>query len=79
MVEERYKAKSYYQALGHLMEETGEVIAASGKICRWGPDCVNPELPSKEQEKNIDSLRREWEDLIKAGDVFWKFEEKRNG
>ena len=79
MVEERYKAKSYYQALAHMMEEGGEMIAASGKTFRWGPDSFNPELSEEEQEKNIEWLRREWEDLIRAGEVFWKFEEERNG
>lgn len=53
----------FYQKMGYLTEECGEVLQASGKALRWGLDSVNPELPPEQQETNRDWLKREMADL----------------
>lgn len=50
----------------HAAEEAGELVAALGKLLRWGGQSVNPELPRDQQEKNIDWVRREFADLCGA-------------
>ena len=52
--------------LSHLIEECGEVIAAIGKIQRFGIDNANPKLPTDQQETNREQLRRELKDLKHA-------------
>lgn len=61
-----YQAKDEYQAISHIAEECGEVIAAIGKAFRFGPNNVNPELPSDKQETNRDWILREVRDLKRA-------------
>lgn len=65
-MKEEYKPRTREQKLGYLMEECGEVLAAAGKLLRWGPDSVNPELPPEAQETNRDWLMRELHDLERA-------------
>lgn len=67
----QYRSKTSGQALGHLVEEMGEALAAAGKTFRWGPHSVNPELPPEQQEQNIDWLARECEDVKRAIDEFF--------
>lgn len=43
-------------ALGYLVEECGEVLAATGKTIRWGQDSFNPELPPEQRETNRAAL-----------------------
>ena len=38
-----YMPKTYEQHVAYLIEEAGEVIAAAGKLLRWGPESTNPE------------------------------------
>lgn len=66
MMQERYRSKDAKQALAHLVEEAGEMLAAAGKTLRWGPQSVNPELPPEQQETNIDWLNREIADVEQA-------------
>ncbi len=54
------------EKLGYLVEECGEVLAATGKTLRWGLESSNPELPVEERETNRDWLRRELVDLKRA-------------
>lgn len=61
-----YEPKTQEQAIGHLIEECGEVLAAAGKSLRWGLESVNPEIPVSEQETNREWLLREIEDLETA-------------
>lgn len=63
---ELYRSKTPEQALAHLVEECGEVIAAAGKTFRFGPRSVNPELPPDQREENIDWLKRELDDVEAA-------------
>lgn len=58
-----YEPKTVEQALGYLVEECGEVLAAVGKTQRWGLDSVNPDLPRTEQETNREWILRELTDL----------------
>jgi hypothetical protein len=51
------------KALAHVVEECGEVLAAAGKIGRFGPLSSNPLLPSDQRELNIVWLLREINDL----------------
>ncbi|PHR94021.1 MAG: hypothetical protein COA69_00030 [Robiginitomaculum sp.] len=51
------------QRLAHVVEECGEALAAAGKCQRWGFNSVNPLLPPKEQETNIEWLFREMDDV----------------
>jgi NTP pyrophosphatase (non-canonical NTP hydrolase) len=59
----QYKPNSIEQKMGYLVEECGEVLAATGKSLRWGLDSFNPELPSQERESNRLWLKRELADL----------------
>jgi NTP pyrophosphatase (non-canonical NTP hydrolase) len=52
--------------LSHVIEECGEVLAAAGKLQRWGWDSCNPLIPEEERETNIDWLKRELRDLKRA-------------
>ncbi len=61
-----YEPTNIYGALGHVVEECGEVSAAIGKSLRFGLDSVNPELPPEKQERNVIWIRRELEDLGRA-------------
>ena len=62
----RYEPRTCGQALGYLVEECGEVLAAAGKTLRWGPLSTNPTLPESEQETNRDWVLRELKDLEAA-------------
>lgn len=63
MVKRNYVRNDYGSIIGHLIEECGEVLAAAGKLLRWGPESYNPELPAKDRETNEAWLRREIADL----------------
>lgn len=52
--------KDQGHALVHLIEECSEVIKASTKILRYGPDSYHPDSP---QRTNIDDLINEVSDL----------------
>lgn len=65
-VKEAYSPQNIDQALDHVVEECGEVIAAYGKMRRFGPQSVNVELPVEQQETNGDALLRELGDLLGA-------------
>lgn len=49
-----------------MIEECGEVLAAAGKMQRWGPFSENPEIPVADRETNIVWLRREIKDVLEA-------------
>lgn len=83
MVDQRYLRPGLHFAIGHVVEECGEVmsalgqvLAAAGKTQRWGPASVNPTLPRDQQETNLDWLKREIADLRGALDRFDKAAEK---
>jgi hypothetical protein len=59
MTDPKYMRPGYNFAVGKLVEELGELQAALGKLLRWGPESVNPELPPEQQETNADWVRRE--------------------
>ena len=59
----QYEPKTVEMALGYLVEECGEVLAAVGKSQRWGLASCNPEIPIEEQETNRDWVLRELKDL----------------
>lgn len=71
MTKTQYKSRTIDQAIGHLIEECGEVLAASGKSLRWGLTSTDPEstLPVSERECNAEWLMRELDDLSEAIDV----------
>ena len=77
-IPERYRSTNPRQALGHVVEECGEVLAAAGKTIRWGWDSVNPELPLDQQETNLAWLMRELSDLERAIKAFRDLQEPRN-
>lgn len=64
----RYLRPGVKFAVGRAIEECGELQAALGKSLRWGWFSVNPELPPKQQETNIDWVRREMADVRQALD-----------
>jgi len=68
MSDERFIREGFGPCLGHAIEEAGEFIAAAGKTVRFGPDSVNPLLHPVRQERNIDWMRREMDDLRGALD-----------
>ena len=55
--------KGFNKQLSHVIEECGEVLAAAGKLQRWGKDSFNPITGG---ETNIDWLKRELDDLENA-------------
>lgn len=59
-----YEPKNEGQALGYLVEECGEVLAAVGKSQRWGLESVNPE--NGDPETNREWILRELKDLSGA-------------
>ncbi len=59
----RYLQQGFEKRLSHAIEECGEFLAAAGKLQRWGPFSVNPELPQETQEANIDCLFRKAMDV----------------
>ncbi len=62
-----YEPKTDVEKIGYLVEECGEVLHAAGKMLRWGPDSVDPELPShSRRETNAEWLDRELIDLENA-------------
>jgi len=64
MAHEEFRQRgSVDKALAHLVEETGEVLAAAGKTMRFGLDSYNPLLPAAEWETNKQWLLREIDDL----------------
>lgn len=65
-IPEPYRARTFDQALSHLIEELGELVSAAGKTGRFGLDAVNPELPPVEQETNFAWMQREFEDVLDA-------------
>lgn len=69
----QYEPKTTEQALGYLVEECGEVLAAVGKTQRWGLTSTNIELPIEEQETNRDWILRELRDLELAIERVRKF------
>jgi NTP pyrophosphatase (non-canonical NTP hydrolase) len=64
----QYEPKTTKQALGYLVEECGEVLAAVGKTQRWGLESTNPDIPPEQRETNRDWILRELEDLSGAID-----------
>lgn len=62
----RYRPRSVSAALGYLVEECGEVLAAVGKTQRWGLESYNPELPKAQRETNQAWVLRELVDLERA-------------
>jgi len=58
-----YEAITQTQKIGHFIEESGECLAALGKVIRWGVDSFNPELPKEKQETNRAWFLREVGDL----------------
>lgn len=63
MTDTKYIRHDFHSVISHLVEECGEVLAASGKLLRWGPNSSNPELPLDKRETNRDWLLRELDDL----------------
>lgn len=80
MSDPRFIQKGFDKCLSHLIEECGEVLAAAGKTQRWGVNSVNPLLTADKQEKNIDWLKREIQDLegaiIRLKETFLEAESK---
>jgi predicted DNA-binding helix-hairpin-helix protein len=73
IIPEAYQSKNINQALAHVVEECGEVIANFGKATRFGFDSLNPEKTKEEQESKMDSIIREISDLEQAIRVFNTF------
>jgi hypothetical protein len=68
MTDQRYMRPGLDFAVGKSVEEAGEFLAAIGKTLRWGWFSSNPELPADQQERNIEWVRREVDDLRGALD-----------
>lgn len=68
MSDPRYIKMDFEHCLGHVVEECGEVLAAAGKILRWGWEATNPELPIEKRESNLVWFQRELNDLKGAID-----------
>lgn len=58
----RFLPVGFDDQLSHVIEECGEVLAAAGKLQRFGKLSTNPLLPVSEQETNIVWLHRELTD-----------------
>lgn len=53
MVNPKYLRDDLHSMVSHVTEECGEILAAIGKMNRWGPDSVNP-------EDNSEMTNMEW-------------------
>jgi NTP pyrophosphatase (non-canonical NTP hydrolase) len=62
----RYVPDDLDGCLSRLIEECGEVLAAAGKIQRFGWLGGHPDLDPETREKNVEWLLRELEDLSDA-------------
>lgn len=60
-VNPKYLRDDLDSLFSHVIEECGEVIAASGKTLRWGPHSYNPEI--NDGPTNVAWLYRELVDL----------------
>lgn len=69
----RYKSTTTHQAISHMLEECGEVVAAAGKTFCRGLNGFNTELPTEGREPNRDWLLRELKDLKRAIIIAEKF------
>ena len=78
-MKKQYEPDHLEQAVAYFVEECGEALAAAGKLLRWGPESVNPELPVEQQEANIDWLLREMRDVATAIKRVRKFVEMGGG
>ena len=58
-----YRSHTVEQALAHLAEELAEATQATAKSIRFGLNSVNPE---DDQGTNIDWIRREMRDVVRA-------------
>lgn len=65
-----FENQNYAQALDHLVEEMGELLAAIGKTSRFGPLSYDPTQPPDKQETNIRWVLRELSDVETAIVVF---------
>lgn len=68
-MKEQYVPRTRQAKLGYLIEECGESISAAGKLLRWGPDSINPELSPGDElygETNREWLLRELIDVERA-------------
>lgn len=74
-IPEAYRSKTQRQALAHLAEELAEAMTAAAKALRFGPECVNPELPPDQQETNAEWLDREMQDVARAWEALRRFED----
>ena len=63
---DKYYPHTLDEKLAKLVEECGEVVAATGKTQRFGLDSSNPELPPDRRETNREWLKRELADLVEA-------------
>lgn len=59
----KYRPETATQAISHIVESAGQVTAAFGKLHRFGPHSVNPELSAAEQVENGRCLLDEIRDL----------------
>jgi len=55
--------RNFGTPLSHVVEECGEVIAAAGKVLRFGWDSTNPLLPIADQVVNETLMKQEVADL----------------
>jgi hypothetical protein len=68
MTDQKWMRPGLDFARGKAIEECGELLAALGKSLRWGWLSVNPDLPIKEQETNVEWIKREMADVRHALD-----------
>lgn len=75
MVHSRYLPNSFDDMVSHIVEECGEVLAAAGKLQRFGAASTNPLLVN-DNTTNIEWLYRELLDLkLTSGRLILKIEE----
>jgi NTP pyrophosphatase (non-canonical NTP hydrolase) len=66
MSDPNYFQDGFEKRLSHAIEECGEFLAAAGKLQRWGPKSVNPEIPPYARVTNLNWLRSEMQDVTEA-------------
>ena len=79
MTDQNYMRAGLDFAVGKMVEECGELMAALGKTVRFGWKSSDPGLPMNERETNRDWVLREMNDTRDALDNLWRELRAANG
>ena len=68
-----YLPETRIQAIGYIVEETGELVQAVGKTLRWGLDSYDPTVPENDRVANLQWVKDELAGLHRALHIYHYF------